>query len=363
MLKIKKKYLDTKFRRRFFLRFFCYTLILIILVLTFLYLFDKSYAFSLNETVTYKEVGSVDYKIYLKENEFYDKPYLEKNMAYIASLIDNLNIDFSYIFNVDKYSSIDFKYNIIGNLVIASQNNSNVFFEKKYVLKEDNVKELAGNKLVINENIEIDYAEYNNLANKFRINYAVNTKSYLDVYLQVEQKSKETNSYKLVNTSKISLKIPLSQQEISININDEKLNNEQKIISNSKNVVLDKTLLIISLVLLFIIFIYLIQYIVLVIMLFIIIIYKDNIYDKYVKKILKCYDRIIVNVNSIVDFEKYNVISVIDFQELVDARDNTKEPINYYVYEEHKKCVFYIIHNDDLYLFTVNIDDLYDKDK
>lgn len=363
VLKVKKKYSNEKNRRRFYIRFFCCTIILVFLSLGFKNVFNMSFAFSKENTVIYKEIGNVDYKIYLKENEFYDQPYLEKNMAYIASLIDNLNIDFSYIFNVDKESSLEFKYRIIGNLVIASQNNSNTFFEKKYILKEDKIEEVNGNKYYINENVKINYDEYNNLANKFRINYAVNTKSYLDVYLQVEQKSKESNSYKLLNTSKVSLRIPLSQQEINISLNDEKLNNEQKIISKQKNVVLNKDLLIVSIILLIILLLYLSYYIYLVITFIMIIIYKDNEYDKYVNKILKCYDRIIVNVNSIVNVKKYNVISVISFQELVDVRDNTKEPINYYIIKEHKQSIFYVIHNNDLYLFSVSLKELIDKDK
>lgn len=362
MSKISKRYLNVKARRRFYLRFFCATLIMILLLFTFKSIFNKSFAFSLNEEVIYRETGTVDYKIYLKENEFYDKPYLEKNMAYIASLINKVNVDFMYKFNVDRKSNLDIKYSIIGNLVIQSQNNSNTFFEKKYVLTEDKkdvVKD--GSSFTISESVSIDYDKYNNLVNKFRTNYAVNTSSYLDVYLQVEEKNKSDNSYKISNVSKTSLKIPLSQQEININLNDQRLDNEQKIISNEKFVVKNEFLLIVSIVLFVITFVYFVRYICNFIKLLYILNMKDNKYDKFINKILKGYDRIIVNVKTAVNPDNYNVIYVTNFQELVDVRDNVKEPINYFIIEEHQSSIFYLIHNEDLYLYMVSLDDFVEE--
>ena len=46
----------------------------------------------------YREDNSVDYKVFLKENGFFDKPYLEKNKTYITSLIDY--IEFFLIYNI-----------------------------------------------------------------------------------------------------------------------------------------------------------------------------------------------------------------------------------------------------------------------
>ncbi len=356
---INKKYLDIRVRRRFYLRFFCSTLILILLIIFLLLAFNKAFSFSEDSIVNYKETGSIDYKIFLKENDFYDTPFLGKNMAYVASLINKVNVDFTYKFNVDKESYLDVKYNIIGNLVIASQNNSNVFFEKQYVLKEDTIKEINNDKgIIINENIEIDYDEYNNLVNSFRTSYAVSTTSYLEVYLQVEEKNKEDNSYKLFNTSKTTLKIPLSQQEININLNDEKLENENKIVTNTKYVIKDVLFLIISIIILLLILIYLVRYLKKVRRLYKLLKLKDNNFDKHVNKILKCYDRIIVNVCTLINFDDYKLIKVVEFQELVDVRDNIKEVINYYLIEEHEKCVFYIVHNDSLYYYMVRLSDL-----
>ena len=48
------------------------------------------------DVVNYVENSSIDYKVYLKKNNYFDTPFLEKNKVYITSLIDYIDIDFSY---------------------------------------------------------------------------------------------------------------------------------------------------------------------------------------------------------------------------------------------------------------------------
>ena len=84
---------------------------------------------------------------------------------------------------------------------------------------------------------------------------------------------------------------------------------------------------------------------------------KKNKYDKFVGKILKEYDRLIVESYTIVDFSNYEIIKVNRFEELLDVRDNLKVPINYYVVTPHQKAYFYIV-STNIYLYTVKAVDL-----
>ena len=43
-----------------------------------------------NYYINYVEDGSVDYKVYLKENNFYSDSYLGKDQVYVAGLIDKV---------------------------------------------------------------------------------------------------------------------------------------------------------------------------------------------------------------------------------------------------------------------------------
>ena len=57
----------------------------------------------------YKEKSTIDYKVKLKENNFYDVEYLEKDMLYVASLIDSIDIDFKYDFLSEQNIDINFE--------------------------------------------------------------------------------------------------------------------------------------------------------------------------------------------------------------------------------------------------------------
>ena len=82
---------------------------LIIFLCAFIILFFLSYLCVKNsytrteeKITTYREFGNVDYKVYLKPNEFYSQSYLGKNMVYITSIIKNIKIDYNYQFLIDE---------------------------------------------------------------------------------------------------------------------------------------------------------------------------------------------------------------------------------------------------------------------
>jgi len=326
-------------------------LMFVIVFSAFVFSVLMSFSITKDKTINYSEKSDIDYKVYLKENDFYDTPYLDKGMAYVASLIDKITIKYNYIFDVNEKSDIDVQYQIIGKLVIASQNNANVFYEKEYDLTDLNKDSISSqNYYSLMKEVNIDYTYYNNLANKFRSNYAVNTTSYLEVYLSVSENSRETNSYKLNNQSRTTLTIPLSEQEINVKLNNQNVNEKKQIVSKGGIVVKNEKMKIASIPLLMatlIMFVLFIRNIMRASM------GKISEYDRFINRILRGYDRIIVTVKTAPKTENYNVIKVANIDELIDVRDNVKEPINYYVIKEHERCAFFVIHNEDLYLYAV----------
>ena len=85
---------------------------------------------------------------------------------------------------------------------------------------------------------------------------------------------------------------------------------------------------------------------------------KRSEYDKYISKILKEYDRLVVETKTVLNINDFNKIKVSKFSELLDVRDNLKLPINYYCLTEHEKGIFYIKNNDDMYVLYVSIDNI-----
>ena len=45
--------------------------------------------------ISYTEKSNVEYNVCLKNNDFYEEKCLPKNMKYVASLIDNIQVEFN----------------------------------------------------------------------------------------------------------------------------------------------------------------------------------------------------------------------------------------------------------------------------
>lgn len=338
-------------------RIFLYLILFLISFGTCLYFASKSFEKKKFNPINYTEKGAVDYKVYLNENNFYEQEYIEANKAYVASLIKNIDISFNYSFNIAAITNMDFNYKIIGELVIENNGGTRRYLEKNYSLLEEKEAKLQNNNIInIKENLKIDYDYYNKLANSFRSTYGVDTNSYLNVYLEVNSKTSESLNYKINEVNRIPLKIPLSERAIEINFDSNNQNVTKYVIPTGK-IIFHLKYLIIEIVLFVIAsicFIIFIKYLVVSFK-------KVTKYDKYINKLLKEYDRLIVETQTIIDMSKYNVIEVERFTELLDVRDNLKVPIIYFNIVKHEKGIFYIKDNDDIYLLTIKNIDLMNK--
>ena len=300
------------------------------------------------EPISYSDTNKIEYKVYLKDNEFYKDEYLGMNRAYVANLIDHIDIDYSYLFNMEAVTKMGFDYRIIAQLIIENSKGIS-FVDEKYVVK-DTVSKSINNTgtFAINEHAVIDYGYYNYLANKFKIETGVDIISYLNVYLEVDKKTDENLNYTINESNRANIKIPLSERalEISFDANNlettKSITPTEEVIVNYHYLALEIMLFIISTI-----------FIVLIIRDLATLIKSKTAYDKYVDKLLKNYDRLIVETKTNFDMSNYNVTSVKSFTELLDVRDNLKLPIVYYNIIEHKKGIFYIKNNKDVFSLIV----------
>ena len=312
------------------------------------------------KVLNYKETGFLDYRVYLKENDFYPNDYLDKDMIYVSSLIDHIDINFNYDFKIDENIDAKFTYNVMGELVILDKNGKKTYFTKEYNLLSSSNEIKDKNIYNINQSIKIDYDEYNSLANEFKSSFGVETTSYLRVYLTVKKES-NNQLIKLDNVdSNIYLDIPLSEKSINMTIDYSNLNQSKSFIKEQNNVLDNAVYITITAAFILISIVILSKMLDLAAKLFS---SKRNAYDKYVKKILKEYDRLIAETNHMPDFSEYKIIVISDFKELVDVRDNLKKPIMHFVAQQHFMSYFYIIDDMNLYLVKITNEDLEKNEK
>ncbi len=315
-----------------------------------------------DEKLHFQEKGNIKYSVCLKDNAFFEDECLDSNMSYVASLIKNISLDFNYQFNGNYdnlASSID--YEIGAKLIIENKDTKTKYYEKDYVLvpkTTDSVKN-SGTLYNLDKKVNIDYEYYNSIATNFKSQYGVDSQSYLEVFLNTY--NNVNPKYKDIPTNaQISVRIPLSQKAIEINFNTQEINiNIEKYIISKAVIINDYQKLIAGIISFFLSLLFLSFTIVIIKR------YTKKIskYDKFINKILKEYDRLIVETATFPDEKKYNVLLINNFNELVDVRDNLRTPIMFYNIKDHKISIFYILNDNNLYLYIVNSKDINDGDK
>lgn len=340
--------------RRFNLKMISYCLLAFtfIILCTGIFLINLSVDKDGNSaSVGYSESGNADYTVYLKDNTFYDTKYLTSGMQYVASLINTINTKFNYEIHSDNNIDYKYKYRIMGNLQIMDPTDkTKVLYTKEETLLSEVEEEVNSNNFVINEDVIIDYGKYNNLVNAYKREYglSVNSELILTMYITVNGVS-DISSDNLSKNNKLQISIPLSEQTVDISIDTKTLSNSGYLTAGKGFVIKNYFLYIMGIITI------IISVICLIIACKLIKEYNSfNIYNNTVNRILRDYDRLIVNGQVTLDESKYsNVVIPETFEEMVDASQNLKSPILFYEVIKGEKCFFVITKDDTLYKYRL----------
>ena len=331
-----------------------YSVAFVVLFMLGGFLIIKSLYVDNAQYINYTETSNIDYKVYLKENSFYDEAYLDKGMLYVASLIDHIDIDFLYNFNISEKVKLDFDYNLVGVLSITDTEGKKTYLKKEYELMPKKKFSMGDSQdHTITENLIIDYNQYNQIANSFKATYGVDTNSKLAVYFKADRVSSDNSLENVAQENNLLMEIPLSERSVSISMDYKNINNNSQLVKKKSISIGNIILLLIAIGVIGVSIVSLVK----LLKLFGVLNDNKTLHDKYVNKIMKQYDRLIVEHFTCPDLNKYNNIKIKDFNELLDMRDNLKSPILYYNAVRHEKSYFYIQNYKDLYLLVIkNVD-------
>ena len=301
--------------------------------------------------VAFSENSNVDYKVYLKENKFYEKDYLEKDNQYIASLIDKVEANFKY--NMDIPSNFDYVYGykIVAEVEVIDVTNDNTIYKfQENILEKKTVKN-SGN-LEINETADIDYSKFNELISNFKNTYELsNSKGTLKVNMYLDFNGTESNSKSIKNKKIASLELPLVENTISIAKN----NTSGSVKYDIGNTNIGKVFLVFGLLILITGLVYIVY----------IIFYSiksrtaEMIYEKELKNITTNYDSYIQKISDTYDIGTSQVIKIKTFNDILEIRDTLKQPI-LMLENERKNGTFFIIPatNSIIYVYALRLVDI-----
>ena len=342
-------------RRNVVTTFVSLIIIVFILSLSFLGIYVNR---SKGYYVSYDETSKIDYKVFLKENEFFDNNYIGTNQQYIASLIEYIEADFYYDLSLEE-KDIEYKYSyrIEANLNVKQKGTNLSLYNNDIELLKEIEKTSNLKNVSIEENIKIDYNYYNDLIKKFINVYELeNIESTLTVNMYVniigscedfvENKEKE---------SVMSLQIPLSTKTMAIDINDNLIVSENNLMqcksiytNNYIFIVLSGIFMFIDTCLIGLTFRYIIKTRT-----------AEDLYEKELKKILNNYGSYIQTLSNDFAFSEYQLLKVETFTDMLEIRDTIRQPILMKQNPEKTGAYFVIPSNSKiLYVYRLKVGDL-----
>lgn len=343
---IKKKVLE---KRSLFTLSILFTIILIIVAII---CFDEAISINAkNSKLKYNENGSVDYKVYLKDNKYYETSYLKSGLQYVSSLIKTVNVKFKYKMKFSDDVDFTNKYKIVGKLQIAEKNNpTKVLYTKKEDFLGEKIITLKDDEIIINEEIDIDYDKYNSIVSSYQKELGLLVCSNLILKLETYTDGIYEND-KISKDNEIKITIPLFESTVGINIDTKKFNKDGKFGVTTKLIKVNNKSALILLGFVVILVILSIRLNIYIYLKYI----KKDIYTSTVDKILKDYDRLIVVGTGDIDEATYkNKFYPENFIELLDAAQNLGVPIMYYEAIPGEKSFFIVVKDNTLYKYRIS---------
>lgn len=300
-------------------------------------------------SLKYEEDNYIKYNVFLKKNSFFDTPFLGEGRTYIASLIDYIGVNFHYDINYDKPVDGNYKYKYVALVRANKKESDGYYWEKEYDLSEEKTLEIKNDTNVsIDDNLKVQYGLYNDILNKFKKEYGVNTNGELKVIMKITGVTNFDGINNPVNReSMLSLSIPLLEQSLEVSI-DKDASNDKNVVSVKEK---DDNIIYIVFKILGVVFM------ILAVVGFIRSTknakkYKnDNKYELSLEKILKNYDSIIANANSMPNINGFKKIEISTFEELLDVYNEVRMPINYY--QKNDKSTFIIINEGVAWVYSL----------
>ena len=292
--------------------------------------------------------NSIDYKVFLRPNEFFDEPYLGSGRTYITSLIDHIDIDFKHNETFSENASGSLSYYLVAT-ISADRNNDaagdGAYWSKDYQLTEPTeVKYSDTGEVNFTTSTSVSYAHYNSILESFREQYPVASEGTLKISLVANNSIKSKDfSDPLGYKSESSLSLPLLERAVEAKVNLDTGGQSQEFkASKPTNNPIYLVAKILGLVLM--------GGSIVLIILDIINRRKFIIHNQYISllnKILEANDSIITNIENMPSLSKYQKLEVETFEELLDAYNEVRSPINFYQNKNGTESTFFIT-NDNL---------------
>lgn len=334
-----------------------FILLLVVTVIGMIYtttLFMASFEDGEETRLSYDESSELVYKVWLKDNKFYSSEYLDEEYNAVSSSIKEIEIDFDYLLDISDYIQGSSYYTINSKIVAYQRGDSSERkiwdYEKQIKDKVITIYDTDSNVINHKDNFVIDYQMYKKLMDDYKSNYGVSLVGNLiiEIDIKTDLDYQEFENIIDLENRKMIVTIPLTETIVNITKNDIQ-ENSQVLVEKG-----DSTINYLKLILSLIAFSIGIALCIYLGIILVKLIGIDSKYNKELKKILKTYGSVIVNVDELKLDDEHTYMKVANFYELLDAQQELKKPILFCNVKPNKKAIFAIKYDNDILVYKMN---------
>lgn len=340
------KIFDIRKKKGIIIQYALFIALVFILMIIFI---TKSINNNQTLNIVYTENSNVDYKVYLKENDFFKDEYWDKDNQYIASLIDYIAVDFKYDLSASE-RNIDYSYTykIVAETNVEDKTSQKSLYKfSEEILEEKEYDFNTNSKLRINESVKIDYNKYNDIIKRFVDFYDLdNNNATVTINMYVNVINDKGDEISKSDAPAMSLSIPLTSKTMAIDIESNAINGND--ISVCKTIDSQKYLFITILLL----------FIEIVLMVKLIIFIKDtktakSIYNMQLRKIMSNYGSYIQKLNNEYNFANFQTLEIKSFEDLLQVRETINKPILMIEKTSTMETYFFIPSENNVYIYEL----------
>ena len=302
---------------------------------------------------SYNISRNVNYKVNLVQNDFFETETLEMNKTYISSLVDKINMDFTYSLSGNKKAKTKYLYQVVAVSTVkyASVNSDKEepIWSKQYVIIPPKEAQAEGANFSIKENFDVDFATYNAEVKNFKEQLRLPVVADLQVKLIVRSDMDVPNvEQTVVESSIMNLKMNLAEDIFTVEKQFENADTKSVFKTTETNKEINKPVIIVGAIL-----------VIIAIMIILDSIRKSIKFSKKsdyaiaLNRILKNYGDIVAEIVSPVEIDNLNVIEVKNFDQLLDIEEEIRMPILFYETIPNEQGEFIIICDSMAYRYVI----------
>lgn len=302
-----------------------------------------------NVVMSYTSSGNLDYRVFLKPNEFINKEYLGSGEAYILNLIDYIELSPVYNFKSTAKTSVTGTNKLVARLKVyykESSGGNNPEVLQREVVLDERLMSFEESQYSLGNSYKLNLDYYKGVLEDFQKEVKISMDGYVEVAYETEFSGKIGGaSYKDSFASEI--KIPLNKSVIEI----DKISKQDKTAKVYEGDLVKTNKTVMGYIVAVNVFVFLI---ICLLLRKLFAFTNRNEYQRTISKLLKDYDDIIVNTNTIIDTKKYSVIEITEFKEILNLSRELLLPIMNYEVNKGSVTWFYVIKDNMLYRYIVS---------